>query len=112
MTIDTHQKNEPAVTGRGAASSRLEEATIDDLHAAIREGRATCVSVVEHYLARVRAHNGVASVLVTPDGADGAPATGAVRGGAPLRFPTATVTAASFIPDIDKHKGTPLEYGR
>ena len=33
--------------------------------------------MVEHYLARVRAFNGVASVLVTPDGADVAPATGA-----------------------------------
>ncbi len=91
---------------------RLEEATIDGLHAAIRDGRATCVSVVEHYLARVRAFNGVASVLVTQDGAPVAPATGAVRGGAPLRFPTETVQAASFIPDLDKHKGTPLEYGR
>src|ERR1700724_1134440 len=91
---------------------RLEEATIDDLHAAIRDGRATCVSVVEHYLARVRAFNGVASVLVTQDGAPVAPATGAMRGGAPLRFPTETVKASTFIPDIDRHKGKPLEYGR
>jgi amidase len=113
MTIDTKAKPEPLPADRDAASAfRLEEATIDDLHLAIREGRATCVSVVEHYLARVRAHNGVASVLVTPDGADVAPTTGATRGGAPLRFPTKTVKASTFIPDIDKHKGTPLEYGR
>jgi len=91
---------------------RLEEATIDDLHAAIKDGRATCVSVVEHYLARVRAFNGVASLLVTADGAPVAPATGAVRAGARLDFPTETVKASTFIPDLDKYKGTPLEYGR
>jgi amidase len=91
---------------------RLEEATIDDLHDAIRAGRTTCVDVVKHYLARVRAFNGVASLLVTEDGAPVAPATGTVRGGAPLAFPTQTVKASTFIPDLDKHKGTPLEYGR
>ena len=48
---------------------RLEEATIDDLHAAIRSGATTVVAVVQHYLARVRAYNGVASALVTQDGA-------------------------------------------
>ena len=91
---------------------RLEEATIDDLHAAIRAGRTTCVDVVKHYLARIRAFNGVASLLVTADGAPVAPATGTVRAGAPLAFPTETVKAASFIPDLDKYKGPPLEYGR
>ena len=44
---------------------RLEEATIDDLHAAIRAGEITCVQVVQHYLDRARAYNGVASLLVT-----------------------------------------------
>ena len=48
---------------------RLEEATIDDLHAAIKAGRTTCVEVVQHYIERVRAFNGVASMLVTADGA-------------------------------------------
>ena len=48
---------------------RLEEATIDDLHEAIRSGATTVVAVVQHYLARVRAYNGVASALVTQDGA-------------------------------------------
>jgi Asp-tRNA(Asn)/Glu-tRNA(Gln) amidotransferase A subunit family amidase len=32
----------------------LEEATIDELHAAIKAGETTCVDVVRHYLARVR----------------------------------------------------------
>src|SRR5262249_58678246 len=58
---------------------RLEEATIDDLHDAIRAGRTTCVDVVEHYLARVRAFNGVAGLLVTEGGAPVAPATGQLR---------------------------------
>ena len=75
------------------AEFRLEEATIDELHAAIRAGKATCVSIVEHYLARVRCFNGVASMLVTANGAPVVAATGAIRGGAPLKFPTATVKA-------------------
>ena len=86
---------------------RLEEATIDELHGAIRDGRTTCVAVVQHYLERVRAFNGVASALVTEDGAQVAPATGAVRGGAPLRFPTETVKASTILPDLDKYKGPP-----
>ena len=32
---------------------RLEEATIDDLHHAIRDGRTMCVAVVQHYIARL-----------------------------------------------------------
>src|SRR3982075_3529026 len=91
---------------------RLEEATIDELHGAIRDGRTTCVAVVQHYLERVRAFNGVASALVTEDGLPVAPATGAVRGGAPLRFPTQTVKASTILPDLDKYKGPPLEFGR
>ena len=99
-----------------AAHSRqdfqLEEATIDEVHAAIRAGDITCVEIVQHYLERVRAFNGVASVLVTEDGAAIAEATGTVRGGAALRFPTATVKAASLLPDLDRYKGPPLEFGR
>ena len=33
------------------APFRLEEATIDDLHAAIRSGATTVLKVVQHYLA-------------------------------------------------------------
>ena len=47
---------------------RLEEATIGDLHAAIKAGQITVVEVVERYLERVRTYNGVASMLVTGDG--------------------------------------------
>ncbi len=91
---------------------RLEEATIDDLHQAIRSGATTVVAVVQHYLARVRAYNGVASALVTPGGAPVAEATGVVRAGAPLKFPTQTVKASTILPDLDKYQGPPLEFGR
>src|SRR6185312_10821382 len=78
----------------GSKSFRLEEATIDDLHQAIQSGRTTLVGVVEGYLARVRAYNGVASALVTADGAPIPEATGVVRGGKTLTFPTQTVKAS------------------
>src|SRR6266481_2835605 len=91
---------------------RLEEATIDELHAAIKAAKTSCVAVVQHYLARVRAYNGVASMLVTEDGAPVAPTRGTVRAGTALRFPTATVKASTFLPDLDKYQGPPLEYGR
>jgi Asp-tRNA(Asn)/Glu-tRNA(Gln) amidotransferase A subunit family amidase len=91
---------------------RLEEATIDELHAAIQSGQITCVQIVQRYLDRARAYNGVASRLVTADGRPVAPATGAVRAGAPLSFPTATVSASALFVDLDKYQGTPLEYGR
>src|SRR3974390_1902516 len=94
------------------ATFRLEEAAIEDLHPAIRAGRTTCVAVVEHYIARARAYNGVASRLVTADGASVAPARGAVRAGAPLVFPAETVKASTLLPDLDAYKGPPLEYGR
>ncbi len=91
---------------------RVEEATIEELHAAIKAGRITCVQIVQHYLDRARAYNGVASVLVTEDGKPVDEATGAVRAGSPLRFPTETVAASAVLPDLDKYKGPPLEYGR
>ena len=90
----------------------LEEATIDELHAAIRAGQTTCLAVVQHYIARVRAFNGVSSLLVTEDGAPVPAATGTMRAGAPLSFPTETVKASTLLPDLDKYKGTPLEFGR
>lgn len=91
---------------------RVEEATIDDLHAAIRAGETTCVDVVEQYIARARAFNGVCSMLVTEDGAPIPPATGTVRAQAPLTFPTQTLKASELLPDLDKYKGPPLEFGR
>ena len=91
---------------------RLEEATIDDVHAAILSGATTVVAVVQRYLARVRAYNGVASMLMTQDGAPVADAPGVMRAGNTLKFPTQTVKASTILPDLDKYKGPPLEFGR
>ena len=78
----------------------LEEATIAELHQAIKNGETTCVAVVRHYIERARAYNGVASVLVTVDGAVVREVTGAARATAPLRFPTETVNASARKPII------------
>jgi amidase len=91
---------------------RLEEATIDDLHQAIRDGRTTCVAVVQHYIDRVRAYNGVSSMLVTADGEPVPDVPGVIRGGAPIRFPTQTLKASAILPDLDRYVGPPLEFGR
>src|SRR3954447_4234617 len=98
--------------GANSKPFHVEEATIAELHDAIRAGRANCVDVVQQYIARVRAYNGVASLLVTEDGAPVSEATGTIRAGAPLAFPTETVAAATIFPDLDKYQGKPLEFGR
>jgi amidase len=94
------------------APFRLEEATIDDVHRGIRAGQITCRGLVEAYLARARAYNGISSQLVTADGAPVPPVAGAVRAGVPLRFPTATVPIRTLLPDFDDYVGPPLEFGR
>ncbi len=96
----------------GEKAFRLEEATIDELHEAVATGRTTCLAVVQHYLARVRAYNGVSSLLVTEDGTPVPQAAGAVRGMEPIRFPTEAVKASTVLPDLDRYVGPPLEFGR
>ena len=49
----------------------LEEASIADIHNAIRAGSTTCTEVVQGYVARARAYNGVCTELVTADGRAG-----------------------------------------
>jgi len=102
----------PDETEPVATSFRIEEATIDALHAAIRAGRTTCVDIVQQSIARCRAFNGVASMLVTGDGLPVAPAAGAVRAQAALEFPTETVAASTLLPDLALYQGPPLEFGR
>ena len=110
--------SDPARVGLGDQAGardepfRLEEATIEELHAAIQAGRTTCVAVVQHYIERVRAYNGVASLLVTEDGAPVPEATGAVRATERLRFPTETLKSSAVLPDLDKYEGPALEFGR
>ena len=91
---------------------RLEEATIEELHRAIEAGQTTCVAIVQQYIARVRAFNGVASALVTGNGAPIPEARGAVRAMSPIRFPSRTVKASTILPNLDRYQGPPLEFGR
>ena len=75
----------------------LEEATIAELHAAIKAGKTTVTAVVQHYLERVRRYNGVASMLVTRDGAD--VCRHRARAAAASRSVSAgTVNAADILP--------------
>ena len=99
-------------TSQTVAPFQLEEATIAELHQAIRDGRTTCADVVRGYIDRVRAYNGVASMLVTSDGAPVPESAGAMRAGASLCFPTETVAASAILPDLDRYQGPPLEFGR
>jgi Asp-tRNA(Asn)/Glu-tRNA(Gln) amidotransferase A subunit family amidase len=90
----------------------LQEATIEGIHGAITRGETSCRAIVEAYINRAKAYNGVCTALVTADGAPVAAATGAVRAGAPLKFPTQTVAASTIFPDLDRYAGLPLDYGR
>lgn len=101
-----------SATSQTQTPFHLEEATIDELHQAIRGGRTSCVAVVRRYIERVRAYNGVASMLVTRDGAPVPEAPGVTRAGVPLRFPTGTIPASTVLPDLDRYQGPPLEFGR
>lgn len=94
-----------------SAPFQIEEASIDDLHAAIKKGKTTCVDVVRSYIDRAKAFNGVCTQLVTKDGASIAPATGPIRAGQALQFPTTTVAADTLLPDLVNYKGLPIEYG-
>jgi len=91
---------------------QLEEATIDAMHAAIKAGEITVVQIVQHYIDRARAFNGVASLLVTEDGQPVASVPGTIRATQPLVFPTETVKFSDIFPDHDKYTGKPLEFGR
>ncbi len=105
------------LTLAGAANAQqsrfhLQEATIDDIHQAIRTGQITCKGLVQLYLNRARAYNGVADVLVTKDGAPIPPAPGVVRAGSPLKFPTQTIAISTLLPNFDQYAGPPIEFGR
>lgn len=90
----------------------LQEATIDDLHRAIQNGQITCRGLVQLYVNRAKAYNGVPDVLVTKDGAPIPPAPGVIRAGAPLKFPTETIAISTLLPNFDQYAGPPIEFGR
>lgn len=90
----------------------LVEATIGDIHGAIRDGEITCKELVQAYIDRSAAYNGPCTRLVTADGAPIAPAKGYVRAGSPITFPTSTVPISTMLPDLDQYIGSPIELGR
>jgi len=104
-----------AASGAAWSQSRpfqLEEATIGDIHRAIQAGETTCTGIVEQYIARAKAYNGMCTALVTKDGKPVPLTKGAVRAGAPIVFPTRTVAVSKVLPDIEQYAGLPIEYGR
>lgn len=103
------------ITGTAASAATkfdVQEASIADTQAAITSGKTTCVGVVQAYIDRARAYNGVCTALLTADGKKIPAADGYVRAGAPLHFPTRTVKASTIFPDLSQYKGLPLEFGR
>ncbi|MCH8820798.1 MAG: hypothetical protein IIB03_10855, partial [Acidobacteria bacterium] len=81
----------PPALGQETAPFRLVEATIGDIHNAIRTEQITCQELTQLYINRAKAYNGVCTQLVTEDGAPVPSATGIVSAGTPLEFPTETV---------------------
>jgi amidase len=102
--------------GTGSALAQrpfpIEEATIDGIHDAIRRGDTTCVEVVQAYLDRARAYNGICTELVTRDGSPVTAGKGTTRAGLPLVFPSTTVAVSEILPDFDSYKGLPADLGR
>jgi len=88
------------------------EATIGGMHEAIKAGKVTCTQVVQQYIDRSKAYNGVCTALVTKDGSDVPAVKGYVRTGGPISFPTKTVAASKVFPKLEDYRGLPLDYGR
>ena len=90
----------------------VEEASIASIQAAIQSGKTSCQQVVQAYIDRAKAYNGVCTALVTADGKPVQGMPGTVRAGSALKFPTTTVAVSKILPNVDKYKGMPLDYGR
>jgi len=60
----------PSLASAQTAKFQIEEATIEDIQAAIQRGELTSTSVVQHYLSRIKAYNG--TCVNQPDGVLGA----------------------------------------
>ena len=97
-----------------SAQSRfaIEEASMADIQRAIKSGQTTCQMVVQSYINRAKAYNGTCTALVTADGLPIPPATGAVRAGSRLTFPTNTISVSTVFPNFQEYVGLPFEFGR
>ncbi len=102
----------PVVTAQSSGKFHVEEASITDIQNAIRAGKVSCKQVVQMYLDRTKAYNGACTALLTADGKPIPPATGMVRAGAPLKYPTQTANVGSVFPGYnEEYKGTPYDLG-
>ncbi|HEY3224649.1 MAG TPA: amidase [Pseudolabrys sp.] len=86
------QSAKPAPAGKASApwKFRLEEARIEDIHRAIKSRQITCEQLVQAYINRIRAYDGMCVAPVNPNDAS---------------------DAKNFFPDIAKYTGTPLQPG-
>jgi len=95
------------------ADFQLQEATIDDIHKAIRSGEMSCKQIVEAYIARAKTYNVAScSKLVTADGAKVPKVLGATRSGIPVKYPTDSVAISKIVPDFTKYTGLTPDFGR
>ncbi len=86
------------------ARFHLEEATIADVHRAIQQGQVTCQGLVQAYINRARAYNGVSNRLVTEDMAsDLLPNYSEYK---------AAVDATADLAPGNPRKTPPIEFGR
>ena len=108
----TQARQRAPQTPAGTFRFHLQEATIADVHRAIRSGQLTCRQLVQLYLNRARAYNGTSDRLITRDGAAIPQTYGYIRAGSPIKFPTETVGITTLVPNYDQYAGTPLEFGR
>jgi amidase len=97
---------------KSSGEFHIEEASITDIQSAIRSGQTSCKQVVQAYIARAKAYNGACTALLTKDGAPIPLATGMVRAGSLLKYPTNTVPVSSVFPNFEQYGGSPLEFGR
>src|SRR5262245_2854435 len=88
---------------------QIDEASIVDIHTAIKSGQTTCRAIVQSYIERAKAYNGICTALVTADGVPIPATSGAIRAGAPTKFPTTTVPVTSLFPAYADYAGLPLE---
>jgi len=111
LTIAAIAIGTPSTLSAQQNKFHIEEASITDIQNAIKSGQTSCKQVVQAYIARAKAYNGVCTALLTKDGSPIAPATGMVRAGAPIQYPTKTVTVETVFPDFDQYAGPAFEFG-
>src|SRR5688500_1832713 len=86
------QSVKPAPAGKASAPSkfRLEEARIEDIHRAIKSRQISCEKLVQAYINRIRAYDGMCVAPVNPNDAN---------------------DPQNLFPDVAKYTGTPLQPG-